>query len=71
MPPTIPALTIDESFEVGVDTRTGVDEKDYQPPFRFTGKLDKLTIKLEPPKMTAEEEKLLQQKTQEVRTAAQ
>jgi arylsulfatase len=26
-----------------VDTRTGVDDKDYKPPFRFTGKLDKLT----------------------------
>ena len=72
IPHTIPALmTIDESFDVGVDTRTGVDDKDYQPPFRFTGKLDKLTIKLEPPKRTAEEEKLLQQKTQEARTAAQ
>jgi arylsulfatase len=25
-----------------------VDDNDYQPPFRFTGKLDKLTIKLGP-----------------------
>ena len=33
-------MTIDESFDVGVDTRTGVEDKDYQPPFRFTGKLD-------------------------------
>ena len=41
-------MTIDETFDVGVDTRTGVDDKDYQPPFRFTGKLDKLTIKLGP-----------------------
>ena len=41
IPHTIPALmTIDESFDVGVDTRTGVDDKDYQPPFRFNGKLD-------------------------------
>jgi arylsulfatase len=72
IPHTVPALfTIDETFDVGVDTRTGVDDKDYQPPFRFTGKLDKLTIKLEPPKRTAAEEKLLQQKTQEARTAAQ
>ena len=31
-----------------MDTRTGVDDKDYQPPFRFTGKLNKLTIKLGP-----------------------
>jgi hypothetical protein len=34
----------------GVDTRTGVDDKDYQPPFRITGSLNKLTIKLVPPK---------------------
>ena len=40
---------------MGVDTRTGVDDNDYQPPFRFTGKLDKLTIKLDPSKMTADE----------------
>jgi arylsulfatase len=53
IPHTVPALfTIDESFDVGVDTRTSVDEKDYQVPFRFTGKLDKLTIKLEPPQLT-------------------
>jgi arylsulfatase len=49
IPHTVPALfTVDESFDVGVDTRTSIDEKDYQLPFRFTGKLDKLTIKLEP-----------------------
>jgi arylsulfatase len=53
IPHTIPGvMTIDEFFDVGVDTRTGVDDKDYQPPFRFTGKLDKLTIKLEPPQLT-------------------
>ena len=54
IPHTIPAImTIDESFDVGVDTRTGVDDKDYQSPFRFTGKLDKLTIKLGPDQMMA------------------
>ena len=58
IPHTIPALmTIDETFDVGVDTRTGVDDKDYQPPFRFTGKLDKLTIKLGPNQMMAVDEK--------------
>jgi arylsulfatase len=68
----VPALfTIDESFDVGVDTRTSVDDKDYQPPFRFTGKLNKLTIKLEPPNRTAEEEKLFQEKTEEARMATQ
>jgi arylsulfatase A-like enzyme len=58
VPHTIPALmTIDESFDVGVDTRTGVEDKDYKPPFRFTGKLDKLTIKLGPNQMMAEDQK--------------
>ena len=58
VPHTIPVLmTIDESFDVGVDTRTGVDDNDYLPPFRFSGKLDKLTINLKPATMTAEEQK--------------
>src|SRR5262245_41906182 len=49
IPHTVPVLmTIDESFDFGVDTRTPVDDKDYQVPFRFTGKLDKLTIRLGP-----------------------
>ena len=69
---TIPALmTIDESFDVGIDTRTGVDDNDYQSPFRFTGKINKLTIKLVPPNATAQEEKLINQKTNEAKIAAQ
>ncbi len=57
MPYTIPFLvSMDESFDVGVDTRYGMDDRDYQPPFRFTGKLDKLTIKVIPPQMTAKKE---------------
>jgi arylsulfatase A-like enzyme len=49
VPHTIPFLmAIDETFDVGVDTRTPVDDKDYQVPFRFTGKLNKLTFKLGP-----------------------
>ena len=38
-------------------------------PFRFTGKLDRLTVKLYLPK--AAEEKLLQQKAQETKNKAQ
>ena len=34
-----------------------MDDKDYQPPFRFTGKLQKLTIKLGPNQMMAVDEK--------------
>ncbi len=72
MPYTIPFLvSMDESFDVGVDTRYGVDDNDYQVPFPFTGKLDKLTIKLVPPQRTAAEENLLKQKTQAAINAAQ
>ena len=40
----------DETFDVGADTRTGVAmlEYRYDSPFRFTGRIDKLTFKLEP-----------------------
>ena len=70
MPATIPFIvSLDESFDVGVDTRHGIDDNDYQPPFRFTGKLDKLTIKLE--ELTAAEERLLKDKAQAARNAAQ
>ena len=49
IPHTIPFLmSIDETFDVGVDTRTPVDDKDYQVPFRFSGKLEKLTVNLKP-----------------------
>ena len=72
IPHTVPAvITIDESFDVGEDTRTGVDDNDYQPPFAFTGKVNKLTIKLVPPKRIAEEEELFRKKKQEARNAAQ
>ena len=36
----------DETFEVGLDTGKPVDDKDYQVPFAFTGKLGKITIDL-------------------------
>ena len=40
----------DETFDIGQDSRTGVAmiEYRYDPPFKFTGKIDKLTFKLEP-----------------------
>src|SRR5262249_17046552 len=33
-------------LDVGLDTGTPVDDKDYQVPFAFTGKLGKITIDL-------------------------
>ena len=54
---TIPLLLQwDENFDVGADTGTPVDDHDYQVPFRFTGKLDKLTLTIDRPKLTPEDE---------------
>jgi arylsulfatase len=54
---TIPLLlTIDETFDVGIDTRTGVDDS-YQLPFRFTGTINKLTVKLGPSQLSAEDQR--------------
>lgn len=49
IPHTIPFLmAIDETFDIGLDTRTPVDDRDYQVPFRFTGKIAKLAYRLGP-----------------------
>ena len=53
-------LQWDESFDIGSDTLTGVNDADYQPPFTFTGKLNKLTIKVDRPKMSPEDIKKLE-----------
>ena len=47
----------DETFDVGSDTGTPVDDKDYACPFLFTGKLEKLTIKIGPSQMLPAEKK--------------
>jgi len=61
IPHTIPfIIAVEETFDVGVDTRTGVEDKDYQVPFRFTGKLDKLTVKLGPVQLTSEDHRVIQ-----------
>jgi hypothetical protein len=52
-------LQWDETFDVGADTGTSVDDKDYQVPFRFTGKLAKLTFKLGPEQLTEADRKIV------------
>src|SRR6185295_1868954 len=50
---TIPLiLQWDETFDIGSDTGTPVDDNDYQVPFKLTAKLNKLTLKLDRPQMT-------------------
>ena len=47
MPQSIPFyLQWDEPFDVGYDTGTPVDDRDYQVPFAFTGRLERLTVTL-------------------------
>ncbi|WP_237227855.1 arylsulfatase [Rubinisphaera sp. JC750] len=47
IPNTIPnLLTIDESFDIGLDTRTPIDDNDYQLPFTFDGTINNVTIEL-------------------------
>ncbi|MEQ8790821.1 MAG: arylsulfatase [Pirellulaceae bacterium] len=54
-------LQWDESFDIGSDTLTGVNDADYQPPFTFTGELNKLTIKIDRPQLTPADIQRLQQ----------
>ena len=44
----------DETFDVGLDTGTSVDDSDYQVPFPFTGKLERITIDLGESSLTPE-----------------
>ncbi len=53
VPHTIPFLmTLDETFDIGCDTRTPVDDTDYQAPFTFNGTINKLTYELGPEQLT-------------------
>jgi arylsulfatase len=61
IPKTIPFLIPpDETFDVGGDSRTGVNDLDYQVPFTFDGKIDKLTFHLGPEQLTREEHQIIQ-----------
>jgi hypothetical protein len=60
MPKTMPMiLQWDESFDIGSDTLTGVNDADYKPPFPLTAKLNKLTIKVDRPQLSPEDIKKL------------
>jgi arylsulfatase len=51
-----------DTFCVGVDTGTPVDDKDYQVPFKFTGKIPKLTVKVGPEQLSVEDKKAVEEK---------
>jgi arylsulfatase A-like enzyme len=59
---TVPMiLQWDESFDIGSDTLTGVNDADYRPPFPLTAKLNKLTIKVDRPKLSPEDIRKLEE----------
>ena len=61
MPRTLPMiLQWDESFDIGSDTLTGVNDADYTPPFTFSGTIDKITLTIDRPELSeADKEKLM------------
>jgi arylsulfatase A-like enzyme len=52
-------LQWDENLDVGSDTGSPVDDRDYQVPFKFTGKIDRITLTIDRPKLKPEDEKKL------------
>jgi arylsulfatase len=58
---TIPLiLQWDESFDIGSDTGTPVNDADYKVPFAFTGKMDRLSLAIDRPKLSPEDIKKLE-----------
>ena len=45
-------LPPDQTFNIGSAIDTPLDDRDYQIPFPFTGKINKLTIAVDQPKLT-------------------
>ncbi len=66
---TIPLIMQwDENFDIGADTGTPVSD-DYQVPFKFTGKLNKLTLTIDRPKLSPADIEKLKQGTRNNRAA--
>jgi arylsulfatase len=58
---TIPfILQWDEALDIGSDTGSPVNDADYKTPFAFTGKLNKITLTVDRPKLSPEDIKKLE-----------
>ena len=53
-------LQWDESLDIGSDTGTPVDDDDYSTPFTFTGKLNKIALNIDRPKLSPADLKRLE-----------
>jgi arylsulfatase A-like enzyme len=62
-------LQFDESLDIGSDTLTGVNDADYQPPFAFNGKINKIALTVDRPKLTPEDEKRLMDAEKDKKTS--
>ena len=63
---TVPfMLQFDETLDIGSDTHRRWTTRDYQPPFAFTGRLDKITMTIDRPKLSPEDIKKLEAAAQE------
>jgi hypothetical protein len=61
------SMPLDVSFDVGSTLGTSVDDKDYAAPFKFNGKINKLTVKVIPqaPVSEKDQKKVKELKKQE------
>jgi len=67
---TVPmTLPWDETFDIGSDTGTPVDDADYRVPFNFTGTIAKLTVAVDPPQLTPDDVKKLEAANRSVQDA--
>jgi arylsulfatase len=67
MPHSIPLLmSIDETFDIGSDLRSPVDSS-YTVPFRFGGRIDKVTVSLGRDQITAQERESMQKQVAHAR----
>jgi arylsulfatase len=70
MAKTLPMiLQWDESFDIGSDSITGVNDADYKPPFKLTAKLHKLTVEIDRPQLSPEDIKKLEDGMKKVAAA--
>jgi hypothetical protein len=60
----------DDNLDVGSDTGTPVDDRDYQVPFAFTGKIAKITLTIDRPKLSPADEKKLTEAQRHNRVSA-
>jgi arylsulfatase len=72
MEKTIPIiLQWDESFDIGSDTITGINDADYLPPFPLTAQFNKLTIKIDRPQLSPEDIKKFEEAMKKAALAIQ